>query len=435
VGKLLSNRRAVLVTLIAVIVISFLGGAVGAAFGFGYFGGPIPFIQLPAEVITTIGGFELMNTYVMFWLAILVLLVLTFFATRKIKEVPGRMQGLFEAFFEFFTNLAESSAGGRKGRMFLPVVTGIFLVVLFSNWLGTLPGVGTIGRIESVEEYIHHRLEDTLKDQEDGEEALHLLEEEGMAAFASVEFLEAHPEEAEVFGEALATTLREHAEDKFVVFSGDSGVGTIPLGHGEDFKVALSQVVAIPAEGEHLDNEHIAEAVHQIEHPELLEGVEHEELSHEDVASSRVGLLVPYFRGASTDLNTTLAIAIFAMVSVQFWGFRTLGFKGYAGKFFINPLKRSLVDTFVGILELLGEFIKIISFTFRLFGNMFAGEILLIAMGFLFPLIGMIPFLGLELFVGVIQAVIFSVLTLIFGSLAIMSHEHHEDEHTEEAHH
>jgi F-type H+-transporting ATPase subunit a len=66
---------------------------------------------------------------------------------------------------------------------------------------------------------------------------------------------------------------------------------------------------------------------------------------------------------------------------------------------------------------------------------MFAGEILLIAMGFLFPLIVMIPFLGLELFVGVIQAVIFSVLTLIFGSLAIMSHEHHEDEHTEEAHH
>jgi F-type H+-transporting ATPase subunit a len=92
------------------------------------------------------------------------------------------------------------------------------------------------------------------------------------------------------------------------------------------------------------------------------------------------------------------------------------------------------IGAFVGFLEFIGEFIKVISFTFRLFGNMFAGEILLIAMGFLLPLIGIIPFLGLELFVGVIQAAIFSVLTLIFGSIAIIAHGH-GDEHAEEGHH
>ena len=425
------------IALVAVIVffIAFLGGAIGAGLGLGFLSSPIPLIQLPAELVVKIGGFELMNTYLMFWLAILVLIVLTYFATRNIKEVPGRMQGLFEAFYEFFTNLAESAAGGRRGRMFLPVVTGIFLVVLFSNWLGILPGVGTIGRVESVEEYIHHKLDPNFDEVENGEAAFHLVEEEGLAEFSHVEFLDAHPVEAAAFGEALAITLREHADTKFVLFSGTSGTGIIPPGRGEDFKVELQQIVHIPAAGETLDNEHIAELVHELEHPALLPGVEHEELTAADKEGGRLGLLVPYMRGASTDLNTTLAIAIFAMDSVQFWGFRTLGFRGYSSKFLINPFKDA-IGAFVGLLELIGEFIKIISFTFRLFGNMFAGEILLIAMGFLLPLIGLIPFLGLELFVGVIQAAIFSVLTLIFGSIAIIGHGHGDhEEHAEDAHH
>ena len=98
--------------------------------------------------------------------------------------------------------------------------------------------------------------------------------------------------------------------------------------------------------------------------------------------------------------------------------------------FILNPIKDP-IGAALGILELFLEFVKVISFTFRLFGNMFAGEVLLIAMGFLLPLIGIIPFLGLELFVGVIQAVIFSVLTLMFGALAVIAHDHgdHDEEH------
>jgi F-type H+-transporting ATPase subunit a len=217
------------------------------------------------------------------------------------------------------------------------------------------------------------------------------------------------------------------------VFTGDSGAGTIPLGRGENAKVQINDILEVPATGAHLDDEEIAHLVEELEHGVVREG--HAPEDFEGLEGGRAGILVPYLRGASTDLNTTLAIAIVAMISVQFFGFKALGFSGYAGKFFINPIKDP-IGSFVGGLEFIGEFIKVISFTFRLFGNMFAGEILLIAMGFLLPLIGIIPFLGLELFVGVIQAAIFSVLTLIFGSIAIIAHEHgHDEEHAEEAHH
>jgi F-type H+-transporting ATPase subunit a len=81
-----------------------------------------------------------------------------------------------------------------------------------------------------------------------------------------------------------------------------------------------------------------------------------------------------------------------------------------------------LLDMFVGALELLSEFAKVISFTFRLFGNVFAGEVLLIVMTFLIPLLGVVPFYGLELFVGFIQAFIFAMLTLVFATMATVGH-------------
>ena len=138
--------------------------------------------------------------------------------------------------------------------------------------------------------------------------------------------------------------------------------------------------------------------------------------------------MVPFLRGASTDLNTPLAIALVAVITVQIWGFKALGFKGYGSKFIVNPIKNGPINSFVGILELLGEFTRAVSFTFRLFGNMFAGEILLIAMAFLFPLVGIIPFMGMELFVGAIQAFIFAMLTLVFGVMAVASHGGHDKE-------
>ena len=149
--------------------------------------------------------------------------------------------------------------------------------------------------------------------------------------------------------------------------------------------------------------------------------------NHSKVESGKLegksaGRLLPILRGANTDLNTTLAIAIVAMVAVQFWGISALGVKKYGGKFFNFS---SPIMLFVGLLELIAELARVVSFTFRLFGNMFAGEVLLVAMMFLLPFIGIIPFMGLELFVGVIQAFIFSILTLIFGITAISDHSEH----------
>lgn len=135
-------------------------------------------------------------------------------------------------------------------------------------------------------------------------------------------------------------------------------------------------------------------------------------------------VMVPFLRSASADLNVTLAIAIIAVFSVQFMGIMAIGFFKYAGKFFVNPLKKPfyVVGTFVGLLELVGEMAKIISFSFRLFGNIFAGEVLLIVMLNLIPYFIPLPFLFLELFVGFIQALVFSMLTLVFLKTAATEH-------------
>ena len=121
-------------------------------------------------------------------------------------------------------------------------------------------------------------------------------------------------------------------------------------------------------------------------------------------------------RPAGTDLNMPLALALVSFVFVEFWGIRALGFS-YFGKFFRfgallkGRIFEGVIDVFVGLLEALSEFIRIVSFTFRLFGNMTAGEILLLVTAFLIPFAFSLPFYGLELLVGFIQALIFAGLT------------------------
>ncbi|MDD3498177.1 MAG: F0F1 ATP synthase subunit A [Candidatus Moranbacteria bacterium] len=135
-------------------------------------------------------------------------------------------------------------------------------------------------------------------------------------------------------------------------------------------------------------------------------------------------ILVPFIRSDSADLNMTLALALIAVASAQFMGATVLGIKKYAGKFLVSPLKKPyFIGTFVGILEIISEFAKIISFSFRLFGNVFAGEVLLTVMLMLVPYILPLPFIFLEIFVGFIQALVFAMLTLVFMKMA-----------TEEAH-
>jgi F-type H+-transporting ATPase subunit a len=129
---------------------------------------------------------------------------------------------------------------------------------------------------------------------------------------------------------------------------------------------------------------------------------------------------VPFLRSAGSDLNVTLALGIVAMTLVNVSGVNALGVWIHVRKFFTfkNP-----IDFFVGILELLSEFAKIISFSFRLFGNVFAGEVLLVIVGSLAPYVAPVPFLLLEVFVGFIQALVFAMLTMVFISIAV-AHEH-----------
>ena len=147
-------------------------------------------------------------------------------------------------------------------------------------------------------------------------------------------------------------------------------------------------------------------------------------------------------RGSNTDVNTPLAIALVSFVFVEYYGLKTLGIKYLrkfvnVGRFFssvglvfkggvkkgLSGLFSGFIDIFVGGLETLSELIRIVSFTFRLFGNMTAGEILIMVAAFLLPLAISWLVYGLELFIGFIQALVFSGLTLAFASMAVASHE------------
>lgn len=136
---------------------------------------------------------------------------------------------------------------------------------------------------------------------------------------------------------------------------------------------------------------------------------------------------VPLFRGPTADLNTTLALALVAFGAIQFFGLSIVG-AGYLKKFVDL---RSPIFFFVGILEIVSDISKILSFAFRLFGNIFAGEVLLAVMAFLLPFLLPVPFYAMELFVGVIQGLVFAMLTSVFINIAV-SHAH--EEHANQAH-
>jgi len=333
----------------ALFIAGLAGGALGNEFGGGFLGAPIAHLQIPAENITSgpnIGDFHITNTMVTTWGAIVLVIILAFFATRRVTMIPTGLQNMFEVMIEYFQNIGEGLAG-KRGLTYVPLAFTIFIFILVSNWMGILPGFGTIGWIEPAEVLIEHEIHEAEEEQKEPN--------------------------------LKGITLN--------VFDGDGDLGILGFG-------SVSEVITAEEFEEH--------------------GVED---------GKQAGVLVPFLRGANTDVNTTLAIALVTMFLVHFWAFRTLGFFAHAGKY-LN-IKQGPIWFFVGILEFVSEIARIISFTFRLFGNIFAGEVLLVAMAFLIPLIGILPFLGLELFVGLIQAFIFSMLTLVFAAVAGASHEQH----------
>lgn len=147
--------------------------------------------------------------------------------------------------------------------------------------------------------------------------------------------------------------------------------------------------------------------------------------------------VVPFLRGSATDINFTFSMALIAMIWVQVMGVRALG-AGYFTKFFntggmISKPFFGVIDFGVGLLELVSEFAKVLSFGFRLFGNIFAGALLLAILGALTAVIVPSMLYTLEIFVGAIQAYVFSMLALVFMAQATVSH--HGDDHGDHAEH
>jgi len=314
--KMGSSRSKILIFFFIPVIVLFLVGLVFGPLGSSFLGKtppaifqvPRPTVELPAEPILHVNHFSITNTLLASWLTILVLAILFFFLTRKMKLIPGRRQAAAEAIVEGLLNFVKSVAGERHARMIFPGVATIFIYVISNAYLGLLPFFGCVGVIE----------------------------------------------------------------------------------HG--------------------------------------------------------GKFAPLFRAANTDLNVPLSIAIMSFIFVESWGMRAIGVTHYLSEFInvgqmFGGLKELLkgkigqgvmnvvfgfITLFVGVLEIFSHLIRMLSFTFRLFGNMTAGEILILVSSFLIPLAFSIPFYGLELLIGMIQALIFSGLTLVFATIAVSPHEETE---------
>ncbi len=204
------------------------------------------------------------------------------------------------------------------------------------------------------------------------------------------------------------------------VIPGFESIGYVTTPHEESIK-GYAPVALIPGVLYAIDGSHPVEAAH------LAEG----EAVAEEHALCTSCTVVPFLRGAATDLNFTFALAVIAVVMIQVFGVYALGL-GYFRKFIntggmINKPFFGVIDFGVGLLEGISQISAILSFGFRLFGNIFAGALLLSIVGALTAVVVPSMLYALEIFVGAIQAYVFAMLALVFMSQATVSH--HGDDH------
>ena len=308
-------------------------------------------VEIAAETLFDVGPIAVTNSMLTMFIIMGVILLGGWLIARNLKEVPGRAQGLIEMLVGFILGILEGTAGRTLARSLMPLVGGIFIFILFANYSGLFPGVGTIGIYEEAEESGH-------TETTESEDATRADEEEGFV-----------PYEIAATGQAVAQEADETTEE------------------------------AASEQGEAEETERI---------------------------------LVPLFRAPNADLNMTLAMALVTFTTVQIYGIRAHGIGGRI-KHMANP-------PFLFPIELISEFARIISLSARLFGNVFAGEVLLAVMVAIsnavkiavIPLAVPIVFLFLEVLFGTIQALVFALLTAIYITLAAAGHDDHE--HGEEGH-
>ncbi|QQG52555.1 MAG: F0F1 ATP synthase subunit A [Candidatus Falkowbacteria bacterium] len=258
-----------------------------------------------AEPIAHIGHFPITNALATSTVALIIIAILAIVIRRNLKKVPTGLQNAMEIIIEGFLGIFDGVTGDRKKSLkFAPVVLAFFFFILINNWMGLLPGVGSIGQIAA------------------------------------------------------------HGGEK---------------------------------------------------------------------------IFIPYLRGGTADLNTTLALATLGVVLSHIMGVLAVGWWKYLNKFInikafleipkkivkdpmiilVNPIK-----AFVGLIEIIGELAKVASLSFRLFGNVFAGEVLLASMSAILAYGVPIPFMFLEVLVGLIQALIFAMLILTYLTINTTAEEH-----------
>ena len=432
----------------------------------------IPYIQLPGENFPTgydipLTDIRITNTFVGSVIVWIVLLLFAVYVSRRRpksgNEVPpGGFYNMFEMLFEGLMGFVGGIAGGRHFRLIFNVFMTIFLVVLLANWMELVPGVDTIG-------FIHPHVKEKYDAEADKYKLVTTDGFEIYQGFLGFSYVNAQCDwispAAEAAADAAAMASAEAAradalyamkkDAAYAKYDADHGDGAhadeAGDDHGDDHAEAAPDPDASSAGdaayAESLDGRR-AEKQGRLDrgcytgvnlsaledgYDAAAAGYPEIELHPDptsDAAKHVPWVVLPFVRVPSTDLNMTLTLAIIAFVMIQFVGFKALGI-GYLTKFFnFGTLFKSPlggIDVAVGLLELIGDFAKILSFSFRLLGNIFAGSILLFVMSFLVPILPW-PFFILEFFVGVIQALVFALLTAIFMNLATISH-HHDDEH------
>ncbi len=362
-----------------------------------------------AEGKWTIGGWDITNTAVALVLTD-ILVIWIAFMLRNPKMVPQGFQNVFEMIVDYLYNLTKSVVGAADAKKIFPLIATFFLMVLVANWTKLIPGFETVGAIHcaraddivTMSGYPVHLDDGDLPIKDFSPLYVALKVEEGLDAGTKATPEGYHECEAKYFG------IVEHGEE-------DDHADEEAAGEGDETAHPEGE-----SEGEGGDDAH----------PET-EGDEAHAEEYSEAADRLV--VTPFLRGAATDLNFTLALAIIAMIAVQYYGVQKLGL-GYFSKFVNLPAlgnagknPMGIMDFVVGLLEILSEISKIVSFAFRLFGVIFAGGILLIVATFLTG--GLLPsaVYGLEFFIGAIQAFVFFILPLVLINLAMISH--HGDDH------
>lgn len=300
------------------------------------------------------GGFPISPTLITLLIVFVILVVFAFLSTRNMKLVPGGLQNVMEVMMEQLVNLFTGIAGPMWPKFFT-IAASIFFLVLVSNFVGLIPGAGSIGVIRVGEETRTQVVNGQVCFED---EETHTCEPSGIFAVA----------DAPAF---LTPISLEH--------------------------------LSMEARGEKYDEE---------------------------------GALVPFLRAPSSDINMALALALVSVIMTQVYGMQKQGLRYWTrffsfGRLLKGDIAMGILDVFVGLVEFISELGKIISFTFRLFGNIFAGEIILLIMAFLFLMLPF-PFYFFEFFVAFIQAFVFAVLTMAF--MRIATAEHGGENHSEAKH-